>query len=368
MLHTHRVVVVIVIVVFAARPCVRCASATARPACASAGPATALVVAVVEVGAGAAAAGGCAATQLLQAVGSAPRKRCAARRAPHRRELLVVIVAHRRGAAPAAGARGVRRAARRDLASLARPRSSAVHAQHAAARVAPEQPCRGRPRHCDGLLLLRRVAQSACAGSCPRAPRLRLSDGCGCCALRHGAGRGGGPRPRRAVGQLHCGRPVDASALVRLRAPWQSSRPRSRPARHRYYDTRALQKDFGKITDYAPPKKEHPGSIMAGACVSCERRALLALRSALTLARAVSNTGGHGRGGQGGRIIGDVINHGKHAYWVRCRRCRVAEASTRRVAAALRRSRSPRPADAWRACRARATCTTTRAWWLARTR
>jgi hypothetical protein len=34
--------------------------------------------------------------------------------------------------------------------------------------------------------------------------------------------------------------------------------------RHRYYDTRALQKDFGKITDYAPPKKEHPGSIMAG--------------------------------------------------------------------------------------------------------
>jgi hypothetical protein len=35
--------------------------------------------------------------------------------------------------------------------------------------------------------------------------------------------------------------------------------------RRRYYDTRALQKDFGKITDYAPPKKEHPGSIMAGA-------------------------------------------------------------------------------------------------------
>jgi hypothetical protein len=28
----------------------------------------------------------------------------------------------------------------------------------------------------------------------------------------------------------------------------------------------------------------------------------------------VSNTGGHGRGGQGGRIIGDVINHGKHQY------------------------------------------------------
>ena len=30
---------------------------------------------------------------------------------------------------------------------------------------------------------------------------------------------------------------------------------------------------------------------------------------------AVSNTGGHGRGGQSGRIVGDVINHGKHQYW-----------------------------------------------------
>lgn len=30
---------------------------------------------------------------------------------------------------------------------------------------------------------------------------------------------------------------------------------------------------------------------------------------------SVSNTGGHGRGGQGGRIIGDVINHGKHDRW-----------------------------------------------------
>lgn len=30
---------------------------------------------------------------------------------------------------------------------------------------------------------------------------------------------------------------------------------------------------------------------------------------------SVSNTGGHGRGGQSGRIIGDVINHGKHEFW-----------------------------------------------------
>lgn len=30
---------------------------------------------------------------------------------------------------------------------------------------------------------------------------------------------------------------------------------------------------------------------------------------------SVSNTGGHGRGDQRGRIIGDVINHGKHQFW-----------------------------------------------------
>jgi hypothetical protein len=30
---------------------------------------------------------------------------------------------------------------------------------------------------------------------------------------------------------------------------------------------------------------------------------------------SLSNTGGHGRGDQSGRIIGDVINHGKHQFW-----------------------------------------------------
>jgi hypothetical protein len=86
-----------------------------------------------------------------------------------------------------------------------------------------------------------------------------------------------------------------------------------RVALRRYYDPRALQRDFGRITDYAAPKKEHPSSIMAGASPApCWRT------GALTLAlRAVSNTGGHGRGGQSGRIIGDVINHGKHSFWVR---------------------------------------------------
>lgn len=29
----------------------------------------------------------------------------------------------------------------------------------------------------------------------------------------------------------------------------------------------------------------------------------------------LSSTGGHGRGNQQGRIIGDVINHGKHEFW-----------------------------------------------------
>ncbi|EFN58988.1 hypothetical protein CHLNCDRAFT_137616 [Chlorella variabilis] len=61
---------------------------------------------------------------------------------------------------------------------------------------------------------------------------------------------------------------------------------------HWYYDVRALQRDYGRITTYQAPKERHPGSIMS-----------------------VSNTGGHGRGGQGGRIIGDVINHGKHDRW-----------------------------------------------------
>lgn len=30
---------------------------------------------------------------------------------------------------------------------------------------------------------------------------------------------------------------------------------------------------------------------------------------------SLSNTGGHGRGGQQGSIIGDVINHGKKKFW-----------------------------------------------------
>lgn len=61
---------------------------------------------------------------------------------------------------------------------------------------------------------------------------------------------------------------------------------------HWYYSVTDLKRDFGEITDYQAPKKRHPSSIMS-----------------------LSNTGGHGRGGQSGKIIGDVINHGKHEFW-----------------------------------------------------
>ena len=61
---------------------------------------------------------------------------------------------------------------------------------------------------------------------------------------------------------------------------------------HWYYDPSAITRDFGRIVDFQAPKEKHPGSIMA-----------------------LSNTGGAGRGGQEGSIIGDVINHGKKQYW-----------------------------------------------------
>ncbi|GLI63555.1 hypothetical protein VaNZ11_006408 [Volvox africanus] len=61
---------------------------------------------------------------------------------------------------------------------------------------------------------------------------------------------------------------------------------------HWYYNPGDIRRDFGIIESYQAPKARHPSSIMS-----------------------VSNTGGHGRGGQSGRIIGDIINHGKHAFW-----------------------------------------------------
>eukprot|EP00434_Breviolum_minutum_P006688 symbB.v1.2.005904.t1/scaffold329.1/size228424/14 len=66
---------------------------------------------------------------------------------------------------------------------------------------------------------------------------------------------------------------------------------------HWYYGGQAqVQADYGKITGYVKPKVELRGSIMA-----------------------LSNTGGAGRGGNDGDIIGSVIAHGKKPYWTRAR-------------------------------------------------
>jgi ADP-ribosyl-[dinitrogen reductase] hydrolase len=61
---------------------------------------------------------------------------------------------------------------------------------------------------------------------------------------------------------------------------------------HWYYSPSDITRDFGRITDFQAPKERHPSSIMQ-----------------------LSNTGGAGRGGQQGSIIGDVINHGKKQFW-----------------------------------------------------
>jgi hypothetical protein len=71
---------------------------------------------------------------------------------------------------------------------------------------------------------------------------------------------------------------------------------------------------------------------------------------------SVSNTGGHGRGGNSGRIIGDVINHGKHDFWgksnvhyhqgMKVRKARQARRGRAGIGPPARRARSvlaPRP-------------------------
>ena len=61
---------------------------------------------------------------------------------------------------------------------------------------------------------------------------------------------------------------------------------------HWYYDTRAIDEEFGNICGYNAPREVHPTSIM-----HC------------------SSTGGGGRGGDGGQVIGKVILHDKAQYW-----------------------------------------------------
>jgi ADP-ribosylglycohydrolase len=62
---------------------------------------------------------------------------------------------------------------------------------------------------------------------------------------------------------------------------------------HWYYGgQRQVARDYGPITSYVAPLEKLPGSIMGK-----------------------SNTGGAGRGGDKGSVIGDVIFHGKKKYW-----------------------------------------------------
>lgn len=61
---------------------------------------------------------------------------------------------------------------------------------------------------------------------------------------------------------------------------------------HWFYNPDDIKRQFGRIEGYAAPRDKHPSSIMP-----------------------LSSTGGHGRGGQEGRVIGDVICHGKHKFW-----------------------------------------------------
>lgn len=94
------------------------------------------------------------------------------------------------------------------------------------------------------------------------------------------------------VGVLYRRCVVDARPLVRQ---FWTSKPADCFLQRllcRYYNPSDIQRDFGTIENYQAPKARHPSSIMS-----------------------VSNTGGHGRGDQRGRIIGDVINHGKHEFW-----------------------------------------------------
>jgi len=63
---------------------------------------------------------------------------------------------------------------------------------------------------------------------------------------------------------------------------------------HWYYDQGHLRRTFGQIKGYVAPMDKLPGSIMS-----------------------LSNTGGGGRGGFQGSIVGDVILKGKKQYWER---------------------------------------------------
>ena len=61
---------------------------------------------------------------------------------------------------------------------------------------------------------------------------------------------------------------------------------------HWFYNPADIVAQFGRVTGYVAPQATHPSSIMS-----------------------LHSTGSSGRGGQTGKIIGDVINHGKREFW-----------------------------------------------------
>ncbi len=63
---------------------------------------------------------------------------------------------------------------------------------------------------------------------------------------------------------------------------------------HWYYDVAALQRDYGTLRNFEPPREFHPNSFLAKA-----------------------STGSSGRGSQQGSVVGDVILHGKKQLWSR---------------------------------------------------
>ena len=177
---------------------------------------------------------------------------------------------------PAAPGSAALRAARRIAASS--PSSSSLMLRQSSERGALRNYCTGRARRYTGRYShtpAPRMPKPLPAHSSrlnSRAAAVFIATGCFCFAASRKA-RAPAPfpalpafeSPMAAAVMLSA---VERSAVVdRVRgALWgiHIADALSMPV-HWYYDPRALQRDFGRITDYAPPKKEHPSSIMSGA-------------------------------------------------------------------------------------------------------
>ena len=104
---------------------------------------------------------------------------------------------------------------------------------------------------------------------------------------------------------------------------------------HWYYDQGHLRRTFGQIKGYVAPMDKLPGSIMSLSNTGARRRSPARISTTLlvhlvpcpsphstcltskVVYRAHSQTGGGGRGGFQGSIVGDVILKGKKQYWDR---------------------------------------------------